>query len=429
MKYKKLAAEINCTFPDSRIELFLIGDKLVVRGEAKDIADATQILRIARSNAPRIEEKAAFGNTTATVDNTANNRDRSRDLLNAAGPYVINLMHIPGEQQVMCKVCVAEISRAAARSIGLNFSFTNKRGLQVFAQNTGNIAGNVGGGLGAIQGVGAVGNAGLNGLNQAADNLPALLDNGQIVLAINALRNLTYARTLVETNLVTLNGEPGNIHAGGEFPVPIVTSGTTQFGSIGGVEFRKFGVQLTFTPFITDRDRVRLSISAAVSTRDLSTGTVINGSNVSGLSTRNFSNVVVLRSGQTLAVGGLIQNNLGAQASRVPFFGDLPVIGRAFGFDQLNAGEQELVFLITPELVGGLNHDEVPPLPGSDLFEPGDLEFYLLGRLESRRSADYRSPVRTDIHRMINYHRCEELYIVGPSGHSEHSETQAPHGN
>ncbi len=113
----------------------------------------------------------------------------------------------------------------------------------------------------------------------------------------------------------------------------------------------------------------------------------------------------------------------------MPFFGDLPVIGRAFGFDQLNAGEQELVFLITPELVHPLHNEEMPPLPGSDLFEPGDLEFYLLGRLESRRSADYRSPVRTDIHRMINYHRCEELYIIGPSGHSEHSDSQPVVGN
>jgi hypothetical protein len=51
------------------------------------------------------------------------------------------------------------------------------------------------------------------------------------------------------------------------------------------------------------------------------------------------------------------------------------------------------------------------------VFEPGDVEFYLLGRLESRRSQDYRSPVRTDLHRMLRYRRCEELYIVGQCGH------------
>jgi pilus assembly protein CpaC len=126
---------------------------------------------------------------------------------------------------------------------------------------------------------------------------------------------------------------------------------------------------------------------------------------------------VELREGQTLAVAGLIQNRLGANSSRVPFFGDLPIIGRLAAFDQINAEEQELVILITPKLVHGMEANCVPPLPGSDMFEPGDLEFYLLGRLESRRSYDYRSPVMTDIHRMQRYHRCEQLYITGPFGH------------
>jgi hypothetical protein len=62
---------------------------------------------------------------------------------------------------------------------------------------------------------------------------------------------------------------------------------------------------------------------------------------------------------------------------------------------------------------------EVPPLPGSDYFEPGDLEFYLAGKLESRRSYDYRSPVMTDIHRMAAYRHCELLYFVGPHGHCD----------
>ena len=59
------------------------------------------------------------------------------------------------------------------------------------------------------------------------------------------------------------------------------------------------------------------------------------------------------------------------------------------------------------------------PLPGSDIFEPGDMEFYLAGRLESRRSYDYRSPVMTDMQRMLKYRHCERLYIIGPSGHAD----------
>jgi pilus assembly protein CpaC len=147
--------------------------------------------------------------------------------------------------------------------------------------------------------------------------------------------------------------------------------------------------------------------------------TSIGGSAVPNLITRNFQTVVELREGQTLAVAGLIQNNLGADSKRVPFFGDLPIFGRLASFDRLTAGEQELVVLVTPQLVHPLDPKEVPPLPGSDLFEPTDIEFYLLGRLESHRPYDYRSPTRTDWQRLMNYHRMENTYISGPSGHGD----------
>jgi pilus assembly protein CpaC len=321
---------------------------------------------------------------------------------------VVNLLRVPGEQQVMLKVTVAEVNRAAARSIGVNFSIRNNAGVTVFAQTTGNILGSTTGGTtagGITSGVGS------------AANLIGVIDQGKIALAINALRTLDFARTLAEPNLTTLNGQPANFRAGGEFPVPVVTGFTA--AGLQGVSFVPFGVQLSFTPFITDKDRVRLLVSADVSTKDLSSSANVNGTAVPGLNSRTFTTTVELREGQTLAVAGLIQTNFGADATRVPFFGDLPIIGRLAAFDRTSAGEQELVVLVTPELVHPLEPKECPPLPGSDVFEPGDLEFYLLGRLESRRSYDYRSPVRTDIHRMIRYRHCEQLFINGPSGHSD----------
>ena len=81
-------------------------------------------------------------------------------------------------------------------------------------------------------------------------------------------------------------------------------------------------------------------------------------------------------------------------------------------------GEQELVILVTPELVHPMEYKEVPPLPGSDLFEPSDCEFYFRGLLESRRNYDYRSPVMNDWARQTRYCNCEQIYIFGPMGHS-----------
>lgn len=412
--YQALEKEINATFPNSLVNLKLVGDKLAVSGQAHDIADATQILRIVRANAPNEESARQQPGAGKSSDSLAVTQVPGlEDFQNLGGPGVINLLRIPGEQQVTLRVTVAEVNRTAARSIGMNFSVTNDNRITVLENRTGNIAG----GRGTIFG-GAFNN--VNGLANiaglATNNLPVALDYGQVRLAINALRNLNYARSLAEPNLVALNGQTATFRAGGQFPVPVVTGNTA--AGLQGVNFIPYGVQLSFTPFITDRDRIRLNINASISIRDTNAGTNIGSSFVPALGGHDFQTTVELREGQTLAVAGLIQNNLGAEAARVPFLGDIPILNRFTGFDKVFAGEQELVVLITPELVHPMNPKEIPPLPGSDLFEPNDLEFYLLGRLESLRSYDYRSPVMNDPARMRRYQRCDQIHMFGPHGYS-----------
>jgi pilus assembly protein CpaC len=309
----------------------------------------------------------------------------------------------------MLRVTVAEINRSAARSIGLDFSILNRAGSTVFGSNTAGLLPTM------LSGAGS--SAQLSG-----GNLPALIDNGQVNLAIQALRNINFARSLAEPNLVTLNGQPAFFRAGGEFPVP---AGTVTFGAaVQGVRFVPFGVTLMFVPYITDRDRVRLQVMSVVSTRDPSLGTSIasnagsGSTSVSGLQSRVFRSTVELREGQTLAVAGLIQNNFGATTVRVPFFGDLPIAGSLFGKNNVTHAEQEVVVLVTPELVHPLSACQTPPLPGTDTFEPGDVEFYLLNRLESRRSVDFRSSVRTDWHRLTRYQHCDDMFILGAHGQS-----------
>jgi pilus assembly protein CpaC len=314
----------------------------------------------------------------------------------------------------MLRVTVAEVNRTAARSIGINFNIINNRGTNVFGQQTGGIT--VGGTV--------FGQNANNGQGGPIANLPVILDQGQIPIAISALKALNYARSLAEPNLTALNGQTASFQAGGQFPVPVIGGfggggGGGVNPGIQGVQFIPFGVLLNFTPIITDRDRIRLNVQANVSTRDTSTGANIGGAAVPGLNSRNFTTTVEMREGQTLAVAGLIQNNIAADTQRVPFFGDIPILNRFMGYDQLNAGEQELVILITPELVHPLEKKEVPKVPGADLFEPSDLDFFLFGKLENRRPYDYRSQAMTDIHRMIRYKKAEQVYIFGPVGHTD----------
>ncbi len=202
--------------------------------------------------------------------------------------------------------------------------------------------------------------------------------------------------------MVALNGQTASFSAGGEFPVPVVTGFTA--AGLQGVSFVPFGVQLKFKPTITDKDRIRLNINGDVSSVSTQGGANVGGTNVPGLNSRKFQTTVELREGQTMAMAGLIQSNYLVNSTRIPFLGDIPILGRLIGgADQTASGEQELIVLVTPVLVHPLDPHHTRPIPGADMVEPNDVEFYLGGHLESHRPIDYRTPVRTDLLKAEQY--------------------------
>ena len=435
-----LEVELNKKFPNSLVELDEIANRLIVRGQAPDVIEMSQILQVligARGvrpglarplNSPTVAASYNFLAREETLESeeTAAERRRVIDPLALAQAGIINQMKIVGEQQVMLKVTVAEVNRSAARSIGLNFGVDNSNGMTVFQSLTGNLLQSTGGGGGG-------GNA-----NRGGPNILASLDMGQVRLAVDALRKLNLSRTLAEPNLVAMNGQSADFQAGGQFPIPIISSGGGVGNNLQGVSFVPFGVSLEFTPFIRDRDVIRLQMNASVSTRDESLGANFGGgggggggTSVAGLNSRDFSTTVQLRSGQTIAVAGLLQTNYGASTDRIPFWGDLPFIGATGGANRTSSGEQELVILVTPHLVAPVDSCEPLPLPGDDVHEPTDIEFFIANRLESRRSQDYRASVRTDYERQKRVeHCCPEIFMIGDVGPTDRccpQSTQTPH--
>jgi pilus assembly protein CpaC len=419
--YKKLEDDINKYFKDSSVRLKLVGDRLVVSGRVRDAVQGAQILRIIRSNTNENSDQRSGTASPSSIPDAstvplagANGLEQAVSLDNfraSGGPSIINMLEVAGEQQVQLRVIVAEVNRAAARSIGMNFSLRSSAGITVFSNNTGGLNG-FGGGAGA-------GGQGGNGGNGGFTNINFQLDGGKIPLAIDALKTLSYAKSLAEPTLQAMNGHTANFLAGGQFPVPVISTGVgVGFGGIQGVQYIPYGVQLSFTPYITDRDRIRLQLNAAVTSRDVATGTNIGGGQVAGLNSRTVNTTVELRQGETLAVAGLIESNLGADSTRIPFLGDLPYIGQLTGVNRVSAGEKELIIFITPELARPLDADQRPPLPGSDILDPSDLEFYILNRLEGHVK-DYRSPIRTDLSRIKQYQLLERTYVSGLSGYTE----------
>src|SRR5207302_4107344 len=113
------------------------------------------------------------------------------------------------------------------------------------------------------------------------NNLPISLDGGQVRLAVSALRNLDYAKLLAEPILTTINGETANFRAGGQFPVPILASTGNVGQALQGVQFQNYGVDVSFTPYITDRDRIRLVLNADITALDIQQGqSNIAGANI-----------------------------------------------------------------------------------------------------------------------------------------------------
>jgi pilus assembly protein CpaC len=312
--YRRLSREINQAFPGCEVSLSQAGEKLVVSGRVRNLYDAMRILSIARSNAPgsgREGVRQPSGEPQPAVPHTA------EDFAQAGGPHVINLLQVPGQQQVMMRVVVVEVNSAAARSVGLDFALAQKQG-NIITSRPGEGSGS------------------------------SRIANGSLLGEIKTLRTLQYARTLAEPTLTALDGQVARFQAGGELPVPVMKG--TPSALVQGVEYRPFGVQLSVLPIIIDRDRFRLQVSVNVNGPDASAQTTVNGQPVPGMNVRNFDSTVELREGETLVIGGLMQRtDLSGLDNATPKIGDLfnPRPGSGAHLPR----EKELLVLISPALV------------------------------------------------------------------------------
>jgi pilus assembly protein CpaC len=339
--YRELQDKINEMFPNSTVQLIPLADKLIVRGQARDSAEASQILAMLSGRGANLAEGGAAGRGGIINLGRAALPNPESDI-----PIhnIINLLDVPGEQQVMLKVRIAQLDRTAARNM--------KTQLRI--------------------------NSGILALNTESGGLSAaftsVMNAEDLRLAITAVNTSSYTKILAEPNLVTLNGQPASFMAGGEFPVPTAVG----IGGVSGIntQFQRFGTQLTFTPTIVDKDRIRLAVKPSFSAvnRDLT----VNG--IPGISNRAVETTVDLRVGQWLAIAGLLEDDQRGTKIRIPFVGDIPVIGAAFGQTSLARTETELMILVSPELVHPMDAREAPlVLPGMEIGEPGDVAFFLGG--------------------------------------------------
>lgn len=353
LEYGVLQHRMNELFPNSQIQLIPVLNKLIVRGQARDAEEAAQIMAVLRGQATN-QGFGGIAGMGSVVDGLGPVIPGAEDLPSTS---IINMLTVPGEQQVMLKVRIAELSRNALRNLGLDFAILED------SWNVSNV---------------------LSG----AGNLTAILDNDEISLFLQAFDSRGYSKVLAEPTLVTLSGQTATFLAGGEFPVPTAVG----VGGIGAVStsFRGFGTQLTFTPTVLDKDRIRLSVAPSFSALNQSAS--VDG--IPGLSTRAVMTTVDLREGQWLAIAGLIQDEQRGSRTGLPWLGDIPLLGAAFGNQSMSRDESELVVLVSPELVHPLEAEQVPLiLPGMEVTDPTNYDFYLHMQIEGQPGVEHRSTV------------------------------------
>ena len=304
------------------------------------------------------------------------------------GAQIINLMRVPGLQQVTLQVRIAELDRTGLREIGADFLYASPNGTIIGTQIggaavTANSTGGPGGMIGAAEN-----NLGAN------TTVFGIFPSMDLDIFIRALRQNSLLSVLAEPNLVAMSGHEASFLAGGQFPIPVANGALAQ----PGIQFKDFGVQLRFVPYILDDDRIRLEVAPEVSTIDNALGTVLvaGGNPVPGINTRRVTTTVEMRQGETLALAGLLQITLDAQTARVPGLGDLPYLGPFFSNTSHRRIEKELLVLVTPFMVAPAPPGETFALPGEEIEEPTDYEFYLLNRIEGRTGTNHRSTTNWD---------------------------------
>jgi pilus assembly protein CpaC len=249
---------------------------------------------------------------------------------------VINRLSITAPNQVNLRVRIAEVDRAVVRQLGIDW----------------NVAGNIGSiAVGVVTGGFPAAAAAFGTLAQTAGAYNTHVASGSwdVNNFVDALATEGLVTVLAEPNLTALSGETASFLAGGEFPVPVPQASAG--GSVITVEFKNFGVGLSFTPTLLASSRISMRVQPEVSQLDFTNKVLIAGQVVPGLTVRRANTTVELASGQSFAIAGLIQNTAQVNNQTIPGLSDIPILGELFRSNKFQRNESELVIIVTPYLV------------------------------------------------------------------------------
>ena len=292
--------------------------------------------------------------------------DKILEVVKNSTPKVTSLMQVPTPTvtQILLQVQFAEVNRVAIQQLGVNIlhNFGNN---MPFSTSTQQFAPP---GIGTTQSVSSNGNtttttSGTNNfLLSNLLNVAIFRQDIDLAVFIQALQENNLLEILAEPNLLTESGKEASFLAGGQFPYPVLQSVTAGASGAITIQFKEFGVRLNFVPTVRADGSIHMKVEPEVSSLDFTNALTIQGFLIPALATNRVMSEMDLRDGQSFAIAGLIDNRVIEQYEKIPFIGDIPVLGKLFQSRNLNKSRNELLVVVTPHIVRPIAVGQ--PVPG-----------------------------------------------------------------
>jgi len=317
--------ELRAELPGQSLKVSSENGSIFLRGTVKNLNSSERAVKIVTAGLPSGTGPAA----AATAGKVVN-------LLNVDVPE--------SEPQILLKVRFISVDRS--KKIEWGFNIADLGGL--------NTTGGVSTGQNSATTItqGSSGSASTASFSGDANTIVAYsIGNLPIAIDIQALQAKGIVQVLAEPNIVAVNGKQASFLAGGQYPYPVVQGGSGGSGSSISIMFKEYGVRLNFIPTITPRGSIRLQVAPEVSALDYTNEVTISGSTVPAITTRSMKTEVELADGQSFVIGGLLDNRDTETFEKIPFLGDIPIIGKLFQSELKNKTNTELIVIVTPEVV------------------------------------------------------------------------------
>jgi pilus assembly protein CpaC len=333
---------------------------VTVRPSAAALNDSLEMIRRElRTELPGQNLKVTSENGSIFLRGTVNDLESSARAVNIASTgvtskdgKVVNLLNVnvpESDPQILLKVRFISVDRTKESQLGMNI-FSLGAANTVGGVTTGQFTPpNISGGTGT--GAGAIGSGGYEATFSNELNMLGFYPGLGLGVDIQALTTKIGAEVLAEPNIVAANGKQASFLAGGEYPYPVVQGGSGGTGASITIMFKEYGVRLNFIPTITPRGTIRLQVAPEVSALDFSNAITVSGFEIPAISSRQMKTEVELADGQSFVIGGLLDNTESETFSKIPFLGDIPVLGKFFQSMQKTKANTELIVIVTPEIV------------------------------------------------------------------------------